>query len=423
MYLNRLTAVAFSLVLLTSVSIHADQHWLNWRGTQSNGNAADGDYPTSWSEENNIHWKISIPGRGGSTPIVVGKKIFLTAGIDGQNSLVAYDMDGKTLWTEHLGTERAGKHKKGSGSNSSPVSDGQFVYAYFKSGDLGCFDLAGKIIWKRNLQVEYGEDTLWWDLGTSPILTKEAVVVAVMQSGPSFIVAFDKKSGQQLWKVDRMLNVNGESNQAYTTPVVHKTDDGDVLFALGADHVTAHDANSGKELWRVGGFNPTDEKNFRSIASPVIAGDLILCPYARGQLLTGVRYQSGLSEKERSVWQREKIAADVPSPTVIGDRAFVMTDKGEVSCIESSSGKTLWSGTLPKSRLAFSSSPILAGGHLYLVREDATTFVLKAGAKFEVIAENTLDSTTVATPVFVDGKIYLRTFDALYCISKPTPAR
>ncbi len=415
---NTLRSFVLICTILTSSLTLGDDQWWNWRGTQGNGNAGTGDYPTTWSENKNIEWKIPIAGRGGSTPIVVGQKIFLTAGIEGKNSLLAYDLNGKALWNQNLGTERAGKHKKGSGSNSSPVSDGDFVYAYFKSGDLGCFDLSGNVVWKRNLQTEYGEDTLWWDLGTSPVLTREAVVVAVMQTGPSFILAFDKKSGQQLWKVDRMLDVNQESNQAYTTPAVMKTEQGEVLFVLGADHVTAHDANTGRELWRVGGFNPTNEKNYRSISSPVIAGDLVICPYARGQLLTGVRFKSGLTEKERVAWQRERIAADVPTPAVSGHRVFVMTDKGEVSCIDSISGETHWNGSIPKNRLGFSSSPILAGGHLYIVREDAVTFVLKECDQFEIVSENTLDSSTVATPIFVGGKIYLRTFDSLYCIAK-----
>ena len=412
-----LSSVILPILFSFSTSIRAEDSWLNWRGMQGNGNAGKGEYPTKWSETENVQWKVAISGRGGSTPIIVGKQIILTAGIDGQNMLLAYDLNGKPGWQGILGAERAGKHKKGSGSNSSPISDGEFVYAYFKSGDLGCFDLTGKVVWKRNLQTEYGEDTLWWDLGTSPILTKQSVIVAVMQSGPSFIVAFDKKSGQQLWKTERMLNVNEDSNQAYTTPALLKNDQGETLFALGADHVTAHDANTGKELWRVGGFNPTNQKNYRSISSPVIAGDVVVCPYARGQLLTGVRYKSGLNEKDRIAWQREKIAADVPTPSVAGNRIFLVTDKGEVSCIDAVNGETVWSGALPKSRVGFSSSPILAGDFLYLVREDGLTFVLKNSENFEIIAENQLDCATVATPVFVDGKLFLRSFDSMYCIA------
>jgi outer membrane protein assembly factor BamB len=395
----------------------AEEPWLTWRGIHQNGNAVEGTYPTRWSETNQVAWKVTLPGRGGSTPILVKDTLLLTAGVQGNNTLLAYGLDGQPKWERSFGSERPGKHKKGSGSNSSPVSDGKFVFAYFKSGDLACCNVAGEIVWQRNLQMEYGEDTLWWDLGTSPILTHDAVIVAVIQSGPSFVVAFEKSTGRQLWKVDRMLNANEESNQAYTTPTLARTEQGEVLLVLGADHVTAHELSQGKELWRVGGFNPTNQKNYRSISSPLVAGDLVICPYARGQLVTAVRYKGGIAENERIAWQREKIGADVPTPTLVGDRIFFTTDKGDVTCVATTTGKTIWEGSLPKNRTNFSSSPVYAGGNLYLVREDGVTFVLKAGDQFELVAENVLEAATVATPVFAMGRIFLRSFENLYCLA------
>jgi outer membrane protein assembly factor BamB len=412
-----LLSICCLAILWVAAPAQAEGVWWNWRGAQGNGNAGDGNYPTRWSEQQNIQWKVPLGGRGGSTPIVVDQQIILTAGIHGRNSLLAFDFNGRLKWQQSLGEEREGKHKKGSGSNSSPVSDGEKIFAYYKSGDLACCDLQGKVLWQHNLQQEFAEDTLWWDLGTSPVLTEEAVVVAVMQSGPSFLVAFDKASGKQLWKIDRMLNANEESNQAYTTPAIAKTDQGELLFALGADHVTAHDVRTGRERWRVGGFNPTNQRNYRCISSPLIVGDLVICPYARGKLVTAVRTTGQLSEKERVAWQREEIGADVPTPTVEGDRIFLVTDKGDVTCVRAADGQTLWSGSLPKSRTNYSSSPMLAGGHLYLTREDGVTYVLKAGDAFEIVSENPLEATTVATPIFVDGRIILRTFDSLYCIA------
>jgi outer membrane protein assembly factor BamB len=410
--------VSTIVFLFFSEISHGEASWPNWRGSQQNGNAGDGKFPIKWSESENVEWKIALPGRGCSTPIVVADSIFLTTGSEGQNRLLRYDLTGKLLWQVAVGTERSGKHAKASGSNPSAVSDGESVFAYFKSGDLACCDLGGKIIWQRNLQAEFGEDTLWWDLGTSPVLTKDAVIVAVMQSGPSFIVSFDKNSGRQLWKVDRELNANQESNQAYTTPAIARTEQGEILFALGADHVTAHDTQTGKELWRVGGFNPDNHQNYRCIASPLVVDNLVICPYARGQLVTAVRYDPGISDKMRVAWQLEKIGADVPTPACQDNRIYFITDKGEATCVEASTGRTIWTGSLPKSRTAYSSSPILAGGYLYLQREDGTAFVLKAGDQFEVVAENSLDMKTVATPVFIGNNILIRTFESLYCISE-----
>jgi outer membrane protein assembly factor BamB len=134
-------------------------------------------------------------------------------------------------------------------------------------------------------------------------------------------------------------------------------------------------------------------------------------------LVTAVRYKCGIAESDRVAWQREKIGADVPTPTIIGDRIFFTTDKGDVTCVATSTGNTIWEGSLPKNRTGFSSSPILAGSHLYLVREDGVTFVLKSGEQFELVSENVLEAPTVATPVFSNGRIFLRSFENLYCIA------
>lgn len=395
----------------------AQDNWLNWRGPNGNGYVSDRAYPKKWSESENVAWKLPIPGRGASTPVVVNDLIILTAGIEGKNQVLAIDQKGKEQWRIEAGSERQGKHKKATGSNPSPVSDGKLVYVYFKSGDLACCNLQGDVVWKKNIQSEFGEDTLWWDLGTSPILTNDCVVVAVMQTGPSFLVAFNKKSGEVEWKTERQMNVNEESNQAYTTPVIAKTSSGEeILLTLGADFLTAHNASNGKELWKLGGFNPTNHKYFRTIASPVVAGDLVVCPYARGETVTGVRWKSDVAESDRIAWKHTDFGSDVPTPVVSDKRVYVCGDKGDIHCLDAQSGKTIWKDSLPKNRNAYSSSPIIAGGHLYFTREDGTTFVIKDSNTFEIVSENPLDASTVATPVFVNGKLFIRTFDSLYCI-------
>jgi len=410
-------ALAFAFALM-SKSVRAETNSLHWRGPTANGHVGEGVFPTKWSEDS-VLWKVDLNGRGGSTPIVVSDQIVLTAGIEGKNNLLAFDLAGKELWKTSLGDERPGKHKKASGSNSSPISDGQNLYAYFKSGDLACCDLNGKVLWQRNIQTDLGEDTLWWDLGTSPVLTDDFVVVAVMQTGPSFLVAFDKKTGEQKWLSKREMDVKSESNQAYTTPVIADTKEGKILLTLGADYVTAHLASNGKYLWKVGSFNPTNHQYFRSIASPVVVGDLVICPYARGGNLSGVLYGSGIADENRLAWQRTDIGSDVPTPVWAGERAYVCGDKGEITCIQASTGKTLWSHSLPKNRNAFSASPVIAGGNLYFLREDGLAFVIRDADQFELVSENQLDTNTVSTPVAIDGKILIRSFDSLYCIANP----
>ena len=143
--------------------------------------------------------KADLPGKGASTPVVWGNRIVLTCAIDGKNGVLCLDLEGQPVWQKTIGAEKAGKHVKATGCNPSATTDGKHVYVYFKSGDLACLDFAGKIVWQHNLQELFGEDTLWWDLGTSPVLTRDNVVVAVMHSGPSYLVAFDKASGKQAW--------------------------------------------------------------------------------------------------------------------------------------------------------------------------------------------------------------------------------
>lgn len=413
-------SVALCGLVLSCLSrgVAGAENWPTWRGPAGTGVAGAGVFPTRWSRDEHVAWKQPIPGKGTSTPTVWGERVFVTGQEQGQNLAVCLDLSGRTLWRTTIGEHRSGKHRKASGSNPSSVVDGEYVFVYFKSGDLACLDFDGKILWQKNLQKMFGADTLWWDLGTSPVLTRELVVIACIQSGDSYVVAFQKGSGTLAWKRTRNLEAPLEAAQSYATPIVTTRGDREQLFILGADHVTAHNAVDGAEIWRVGGLNPKGEKYFRSISSPVLAGDLLLAPYARGTTMTAIRLggQGDVTESHIA-WTRHGIAADVPTPVFADGRAYVLKDRGAVACIETQTGKTLWSGEVEKSRQGFSSSPILAGRHLYITREDGKTFVLRQGDEFKLVASNTLGEPTFATPVFVNGQILIRTQEHLYCIA------
>jgi outer membrane protein assembly factor BamB len=415
--ITRLPAL-LTLLALTAAPAAADD-WPRWRGPTSNGVAPAGEYPVEWSSEKNIAWTVELPGPGGSTPIVTGDKIVLTAPKDGQNAVLCFDRSGKPQWSVSVGKDAGGKHKKGSGSNPSPVTDGEHLFAYFRSGDLAAITLDGKTAWEHNLQQMFAEDTLWWDLGTSPVLTEKHVIVAVVQTGPSYLAAFDKKTGELAWKADRDLGAPEEAAQTYATPIVINDGGEERLIVLGADHVTCHSAADGRELWRVGGLNPTGHKFFRSIASPVVTDGIVIAPYARGDTVTAIRLGgSGDVTKSHILWTESETGADVPTPVAQDGKVYIARDKAEVVCRDAKTGKQIWKQELPKNRNAYSSSPILAGGKLYVTREDATTYVLDA-ASGEQLAENTLGGEfTVSTPVFVDGQILLRTHEKLYCIGE-----
>ena len=318
------------LTLLINSSLSMAGDWPNWRGPHGNGSADGAGYATEWSAEKNVVWKYELRGRGASTPTVAGDVIFVTTTIDGQNAIIALGMDGKERWSKTLGAAVEGKPgKDGTGANPSTVTDGTYVFAYFKSGDLGCFSVAGELKWQKNLQAEYGEDTLWWDLGTSPVLTKDAVVIACMHSGPSYVAAFSKADGSVLWKHDRNLGAPEEAAQSYATPVVVDEANGQVIIVLGADHVTAHDAASGKEIWRVGGLNPTNHKYFRSIASAAVSDGMVIAPYARGESLTAIKMggQGDVTASHIS-WFNQVTSADVPTPAIANGRVFNCRDGG-----------------------------------------------------------------------------------------------
>ncbi|WDQ15501.1 outer membrane protein assembly factor BamB family protein [Rhodopirellula sp. P2] len=446
--LTRLTALAVCLGGLSwsSLSIDAAEPvsadskkagkvvWSQWRGGSQQGIAPEGDYPTEWSESDSINRKV--PGSGASTPVVVGDRAFLTSGIDGKNHLLGIDIESLEIaFQTPLGEDRGNKHRKGSGSNPSPVTDGKHVVAYFRSGDLACCDLDGKSIWHINVQERFGEDTLWWDLGSSPMIIDNLVVVAVMQTGPSYIVAFDIESGEMVWKDDRMVPAPEEAAQSYSTPLATEVNGKPVVAVLGADHLTLTDAKTGKRLGTLGGFNPDQEKYFRSIASPVITGNIIVCPYSRGATLTGVEMQKLIAAgddasaaKDAILWMRDDVGADVPTPAARDGVVYVMSDgkrdRGTLYALSAETGETLWKTSLARTRASYSSSPLIVGDRLYITDEaGATSVVEHIGGESEptLLHTNKVDDDeqfTVASPVpFGDG-LLLRTKSHLYKVTR-----
>lgn len=407
-------------ILCSLTTLAAAENWTNWRGPNGNGTVSSGEYPVEWSIQQNLAWRVDLPSRAGSTPVVVGDKVVLTATINGRNGVLCFDQTGKELWRTSIGVVREGKHKKASGSNPSPVTDGKSVFVYYKSGDFAALDLQGNLLWEKNLQKSYGEDTLWWDLGTSPVLTEKHVVVACMQSlpSPSYLAAFDKASGKEVWNVERETGAPEEAAQSYSTPVVTQHAGQEQILVLGADFLTCHAASDGRQLWKVGTLNPGQERFFRSIASPVVTNGIVIAPYARGKTLTAVRLGGqGDVTKSHVLWTKTGLSSDVPTPAAKDGKVYVCTDSGTVACLNAESGEELWKLDTPKHRLKFSASPILWGDMLYLVREDATCFVVDT-KEHAIVATNVLDADQfiVSTPVFVSGNIFIRTFDHLYRI-------
>jgi outer membrane protein assembly factor BamB len=405
----------------------AEENWPQWRGPLGTGVAADGDYPVKFSADEGLGWKVKLPGAGMSTPAVWGEKIFVTCPIDDQDGVICLDVSGTELWRRQLGRQRENKRAEiSSGSNPSPVTDGEFVVAYYKSGTLACLDVSGQEKWKMNLQERYGRDTLWWDLGTSPVLVGGRAVVAVMQEGPSYLMAVDLKSGDVAWKTERQYQTEQESDQAYTTPQVVNSDGKDVIVTWGADHLTGHDAASGKLLWESGGFNPENRGMWRVIASATASYGIAVVPYGRGEYLAGIRIGGeGDVTKSNRVWEKENGAGtDVPSPVVNDGKVYLLSDgrrnNGRITCRDLKTGDEVWSAQLPRRRNSYYASPVLAGDKLYCAHQNGTVFVGRVSPDgFELLAENEMGETIIATPVPIRGGLLIRGEENLFWI-KPT---
>jgi outer membrane protein assembly factor BamB len=418
--------VAFSLILFVQ-PLTAD-NWPAWRGPTGNGLGEPGNYSWKFSPSENVRWKVQLPGKGSSTPAIWGNSIFLTAPLDGKDGIICYDRAGKKKWHQSFSDERPGKHRNGSGSNPSPVTDGEQVFVYYKTGTLAAIGVKGEVNWQRNLQEDFGSDSLWWDLGTSPVLAGDLVIVAVMheyeggdpeKSMDSYLAAFSKKDGKLAWRANRTYKVTKETGQSYTTPLVTGTKGTESIITFGSDHLTAHRASDGKLLWDCGGYNPENKEYWRVIASPSISEGVVVVPYGRKGYFAGVKASgSGDVTATNRLWEH-KIGADVPSPIAVNGKAYLITDRGQIFCYNIKNGKELWSQKLPRGSASYYSSPALAGDLMILAREDGVVMTMRLGASgFKLLAENNMGERIIASPVPVDGMIFLRGSKHLFCVGK-----
>ena len=396
--------------------------WRSWRGPLANGSVEQGSYPVKFGADQYL-WRTELPGKGCSTPIVLDRMIYVTAPADGRDSLLCFDRDGNEKWRAVFDQEKPGKHRNGSGSNASPVTDGKGVFAYYKSGTLVAVELNGKERWKTNLVERFGPDTLFWDHGTSPVLTEKYVVMARMHHGESWLAAFDKASGEMAWKIPRNYSTPTECDNGYSTPLVVQHQGKESILVWGAEHLTIHNAADGQVAWSCGGFNPEANRMWPSIATPVVVGDMAVIAYGRNDRgtprLYGIRLTgSGDVTKTSHVWKRDDLGTFVPTPAVHKGRVILLRDRGEVACIDPATGETVWESRLPKHRANFYASPLVAGDKLYAAREDGTVFVANiAGNKLDVLAENEMGESIIGSPVPVANRLLIRGAKHLFCVA------
>ncbi len=417
---------AFLLLSLSTATQSAEKGawWPQWRGPDMNGLSAETNLPLKWGVEENVSWKLDMPGRSGSTPIIWKDQIFLTT-VDGDAiELWAVDRKkGAIQWKQPLGMGGKALYRKQNMSSPSPVTDGKSVYVMTGTGILKSFDLAGKELWSRDIPKDYGAFGLNWGYASSPLLFEDALYVQVLHGfrtdDPSYVLRISKKDGKTVWRVERPTDALRESPDSYSTPAVVRDGKNATIVITGGDCVTGHDAATGKELWRLNGLNPEKNPFYRIVASPIVFDGLIYSP-TRVRPLIAFRVpktgEGGDITESHKVWTTLN-GPDVPTPVTDGKYFYVVKDNGVMFCLNAKTGEVVWGDKRIKPGI-YSASPVLADGKIYTTSEDGVTTVVKAGPEFEVLAENSLESYTLSSPAIAEGQIFLRTDKGLFAIGK-----
>ncbi len=413
------TSLVLFLALLSLPAFAED--WPQWRGPTLNGISTEKDLPVHWSTTENVAWKLAMPSRSGATPIVWGNNIFLNVADGDELYLWCVDKAKGTLIWKRLIAHGNYRINKQNMSSPSPVTDGKSVYVMTGVGVLKGFDFSGNELWMRDIQKDYGKFGLSWGYASSPLLYEDSLYVQVLHGmkthDPSYLMRIDKKTGKTLWRVIRPTDAVQESPDSYTTPALLRYGNHVEIVVAGGDCVTGHDPATGEELWRGTGFNPDKNPNYRVIASPVVQEDVVYVPTRVRPLIAFRAGGRGDISQSHKLWSFMN-GPDVPTPVTDGRYFYSVNDRGILWCLDAKTGQEIWGRQRIKPAI-YSSSPVLADGKIYVTNEDGLTTVIKAGPKFEVLAENDLSDYTLSSPAISGRHIFMRTAQFLYSIGKP----
>ncbi len=400
--------------------VHAE-NWPLWRGPNDDGVSKETNLPAEFSDTKNVIWKLPMPGSAGATPVIWGKRLFLTSEEGSDVVVLCVSTDGKELWKKSL--TRADKKRfgprrdEGSFADASPCTDGKHVWAFCGTGEFACFDFDGKEVWRFNAQERYGTFRMQWGTHTSPTLDGDRLYLQLIHGGGAWVIALDKATGKEVWKVARTSDATGESKESYATPSVWHRGTDALLVTHGGDYAIAYRLEDGSEAWRVGGLNPQGpgyRRDYRFVASPLVTPGLIVIPSAKkGPILAVKPDDKGLPTR---VWNLPHGTPDVPSPLFHDGLVYLCSEDGRLTCVEAETGKELYSEALTRDR--YRASPVYADGKVYLSAREGTVSVVKAGRKFELLAVNKIPEVLEASPAISEGRIYLRGRENLYAIGK-----
>lgn len=377
--------------------------WPEFRGPGGQGWSDEKGLPTRWSKTENVRWSAELLGRGLSSPVIVGNRVFVTACTGFQQTrlhVLCFDAaTGKQLWERKFwATGGTSSHPKTNMAAPTPVTDGKRVYALFATCDLACLDIDGNLIWYRSLAGDYPTVTNQVGMAASPTLWKDVLIIHMENAGESFGVGIDAATGQNRWKVERNRVIN------WTTPVVIDHGGKPAALFLTSSELAAYDPATGKKLWAYEGGGAT---------TPSVAAskDLLLVP---GGELSALKLpiQDG---KPEVLWSTNKLRPATASPILYQGRVYAVGGAGVLNCGDAKTGDLLWQQRL---KGPFSSSPIAGDGKVYLFNESGTGFVIKLGDKPELLSSNDMGETILATPALSGGALFIRSDQHLWCIGE-----
>lgn len=413
----RLLSLMSVVILQSNVATAAD--WPQFRGPGGQGHSDARNLPLTWSETDNVTWKVPVAGLGWSSPSIQGNEIWLTTAIDNGKSLRAVALDrttGKTLHdVEVFKLEDPGSvHSKNSHASPTPVIEGDRVYVHFGAHGTACLTTGGKIVWSTQ-ELKYNHRH---GPGGSPVIFEDLLILNCDGSDIQFVVALDKNTGEIRWKKKREHigpdRISGKSNvpMAYTTPLLVEIGGTIQMLSCGADSIVSYNPANGDEYWwfRYDGYS--------NVTRPVVARGLVFISsgYDAPEFFAVRVDGSGDVTESHLAWNMKKAAPLNPSPLVVGDELYLISDDGIATCLDAVTGEQHWQKRIGGN---FSASPAFADGRIYLLDEDGKTTVIAPGKKFESLAVSQLEGRTLATPAMVDDTIFLRTDTHLYRIEKP----
>ncbi|QQS45869.1 MAG: PQQ-binding-like beta-propeller repeat protein [Acidobacteriota bacterium] len=437
-------AVIFLIGVLMINSAGADsKHWPHWRGPNLNG-MANGAAPTEWSDTKNIKWKVAVPGRGFSTPVIWGETIYLTTAVPTGKSAVAAPQEnsggqgrrgggpgggegagqehrfivmaldrktGKIVWERvaTTATPHEGYHRTyGSFASNSPITDGKYLYASFGSRGIYCYDLNGKLIWQKELGVKL-RMRLQFGEGSAPLLHDNLLIHTFDQEADSFVLALDKRTGREVWRSAR------DEASSWSMPYVVDAGGKKQIIISASNKVRAYDPADGKVIWECAGLGTN------VIPTPIqFKNSVIVMSGHRNPKLMAIRLggQNDLTDSDAVLWSHTRGTAYTPSPVLHDNKYYTLSDNGTLSCYNAETGEPYYQQQRLLPPDSFKASPIGADGKLYVASESGVVSVIRMGEKFEVLATNTLeDQMFVSSPVALDGDLYLRSKSHLFCIS------